>query len=229
MIAKRDLLAMLVPRPVRFFDLVNASARFAAVRRKFATVPRFELRLEMHALAHSQLAPGPVQYLEFGVWQGESLRYWTRLNSHPESRFFGFDTFEGLPEDWVAGHPRGTFDVGGDFPAIDDARARFIKGLFQDTLETFLATFQRGPQLVLHVDCDLYSSTLYVLATLDRVLQPGDLIIFDDFHSLTHEFAAFQDYERAFYRRWRPVAAFGPCTSVAMCVEGRALDGTAAA
>lgn len=57
-----------------------------------------------------------------------------RINTCPDSRFFGFDTFEGLPEDWTAGNTRkGGFDVGGAVPDLPDPRVRFVKGLFQET------------------------------------------------------------------------------------------------
>src|SRR5277367_3439257 len=42
----------------------------------------------------------PVNYLEFGVYRGESMRSWLASLSRPDSRFAGFDTFTGLPERW---------------------------------------------------------------------------------------------------------------------------------
>ena len=55
-------------------------------------------QLYEHALKSENLQA--FDYLEFGVASGLSLKWWLNNNLHSESRFFGFDTFTGLPEDW---------------------------------------------------------------------------------------------------------------------------------
>ncbi len=160
-------------------------------------------------IAHEVIAAGtPIDYLEFGVFEGYSVREWVKFNSHPDSRFYGFDLFTGLPEEWhtLTGYrPGGTFDTGGVVPQIDDDRVQFIKGKFQDTLRQFLASYAPQNRLVLHLDADLYASTLYALATLDPYLTPGTIVMFHDFY---HEsiFRAFQDYHAAFGRQSRVLA-----------------------
>lgn len=219
---KRDWLAKVFSRRLRAFDLVNANAEFVQTKRQFARLPIASNREEMYRYLSSILGERPIDYLEFGVWKGASIQAWSQLNRAPESRFVGFDTFEGLPETWIANHPKGTFSVSGALPAIDDTRVSFRKGLFQDTLYPFLESFERQDTLVVHIDCDLYSATLFCLAALDRLLRPGDLLIFDDFHSLDHEFAAYQDYARSFYRHCEPVACVKYCLSAAFRVGGKA-------
>ncbi len=81
-------------------------------------------RDELFKLAHENVRPpGPVTYLEFGVHQGSSIKKWMELNTDGNSRFFGFDSFEGLPEEWNQEKGKGFFNVGGKlFPkSIDPA------------------------------------------------------------------------------------------------------------
>lgn len=153
------------------------------------------------------LQNGVIDFLEFGTFQGNSLRAWMQLNARPKSRFFGFDSFEGLPEEWKAqGKEKGHFDVGGTVPDIDDPRVSFIKGYFQDSLRPFLKTFAPQNRLVLHMDADLYSSTLYVLMNLDPFIIPDTLILFDEFIGVD-EFPALYHYAKSCCREWEFVAA----------------------
>ena len=135
----------------------------------------------------------PVNYLEFGVAGGFSFKWWVEHNKNEASRFFGFDTFTGLPEDWNV-FKVGDMSTGGKFPEINDNRANFLKGLFQDTLPTFLKDFNNDKRKIIHMDADLYTSTLYVLTSLHPYLKAGDIIFFDEFAVPTHEFLAFKNF-----------------------------------
>jgi len=75
------------------------------------------------------------------------------------------------------------FDTNGQVPDIQDTRCRFIKGMFQDTLDNFLTDFTPREKFVVHNDSDLYSSTLFTLVKLHRILKKGAIIIFDEFSS----------------------------------------------
>jgi hypothetical protein len=147
-----------------------------------------------------------MDFLEFGVFEGASLKEWTDLHKNPQSRFFGFDSFEGLPEDWGRNLKASAFSLGGQIPALADPRIQLVKGWFQDSLPGFLASFTPQDQLVLHIDSDLHSSAIYVMTRMDHLIRPGTVIIFDEFASALHEFRALDDYCRAYRRGVRPVA-----------------------
>jgi hypothetical protein len=128
------------------------------------------------------------------------LHWWSQHLTCPEARFFGFDCFAGLPEEWGVVRA-GTFDTGGRLPPIDDPRVEFVVGLFQNSVIPFLNRYPLQRRKIIHMDADLYSSTLYVLALLAPYLQSGDIIVFDEFGSLRmaqHEFRAFEDFCSAF-------------------------------
>lgn len=152
-------------------------------------------QLYEHLATGKSLGNSKITYLEFGVASGCAIEWWLNRNNHPESRFYGFDTFEGLPEDW-GDLPSGTFSTQGKPPDVDDDRCQFEVGLFQDTLPGFLQSFQASPdgRTVVHIDCDLYSASLFVLTNLGLKLRPGDILIFDEFADVMHEFRAYLDF-----------------------------------
>ncbi len=154
-----------------------------------------------------QRNPGAIDYLEFGVHRGHSIRYFANENKSADSRFFGFDSFNGLPEHWNANYKQGHFDTGGCVPQIADARVRFVVGLFQDTLSKFVAEFKTRNKLIINIDCDLYSSALYCLTKLDPFLPSGTVIIFDEFGSVLHEFRAANDYFRSYRRAFNVICS----------------------
>lgn len=140
----------------------------------------------------------PIDFWEFGVFRGESLFAWMKLISHPDSRFVGFDTFTGLPERWRATELQGAFNVHGRIPQTSDPRCSFQAGLFQETLLPFARRHDFSRRLIIHLDADLYSSTLFVLTTLAPWFKPGDIIFFDNFICSVDEFRAFENYVQAF-------------------------------
>jgi O-methyltransferase len=154
-------------------------------------------RKKLYSHINSNINNVAISYCEFGVFEGASIKYWSSLNTNNDSRFFGFDTFSGLPESWdnfTGGLQKGFFNTQGQTPSIDDGRVSFCKGLFQDTLPDFLETYDSNRVLVVNIDADLYSSTLFVLTQLHRFLKEGSIIVFDEFSSVLHEFRAFEDY-----------------------------------
>lgn len=149
---------------------------------------------------------GPVNYIEFGVASGRSFKWFLQQNTNANSRFYGFDTFEGLPEHWGP-FKKGAFSNSNKPPEINDARGRFYQGLFQQTLPLFLKEFDASKRNVLMLDADLYSATLYALTSLAPYLKTGDIIFFDEFVVPTHEFKAFLDFTQSYYLDLQLIAA----------------------
>ncbi len=144
------------------------------------------------AVAH-QVRDKMVLYLEFGVYQGASMRYWSQALRHPEAKLHGFDSFEGLPESWGPYYETGHFDVGGKTPEIADPRVRFFKGWFDQVLPTY--TVPAHEIMVINMDADLYTSTIYVLRQLREHIKPGTFIYFDEFNAAgLQELHAFDEF-----------------------------------
>jgi O-methyltransferase len=169
-------------------------------------------------ISDSEIQDCPVYYLEFGVASGSSFKWWLDENKHSASRFWGFDTFEGLPEDW---HFYSKGDMSYAVPQPDDKRATFIKGLFQDTLYDFVKNFQRptDTKMVIHMDADLYSSTLFALTMLAPYLKAGDILFFDEFNVPNHEFAAWNDFVRSYYIKYEVLGAVNNFYQVAFLLK----------
>lgn len=120
-------------------------------------------------------APADGLFLEFGVWRADWINKFAAMRDVP---FYGFDSFEGLPEAWST-MPAATFSLGGVLPPVADG-VSLIKGWFSDTLPGFL---EAHPEKIsfMHIDCDLYSSTMDVLNGVRSRLQVGTHIVMDDF------------------------------------------------
>jgi macrocin-O-methyltransferase TylF-like protien len=158
----------------------------------FTTRRRVDHPTRLFDLVASEVRGRRVLYLEFGVFRGASMRYWSRILSDPTAQLHGFDTFEGLPEAWHGEKGAGHFDTGGEVPAIEDPRVSFHKGLFQDTLPGF--PWPEHDVLVVNMDADLYSSTRTVLGLIGDRLLPGSYLYFDEFMDRNHELRAFEEF-----------------------------------
>jgi predicted O-methyltransferase YrrM len=169
-----------------------SSERF--VREVMPTAPTFDHPIAMlqHALS---LAPAEGMALEFGVATGRTLTVIAAARGNKQ--VFGFDSFQGLPEDWRTNIPAGTFktDTLPDVPGTE-----LVVGLFQDTLPGFLASHAE-PVAFVHLDADLYSSTTTVLQHIGPRLRPGSVLVFDEYFNYPgwqqHEHRAWQEFVAA--------------------------------
>ncbi|HLJ21868.1 MAG TPA: class I SAM-dependent methyltransferase [Stellaceae bacterium] len=159
-----------------------------------ALIFRDRWELLLHA---ARSAPEQGLMLEFGVADGASLRY---LASRVARPFHGFDSFEGLPEDWSGTFERkGKFGRSGTLPPMP-ANVRLYPGWFADTLPRFLGEHAGDGVAFVHIDCDIYASTVTVLAQLGDRLRSGAILVFDEYFNYPnwqrHEWRAFQEFVR---------------------------------
>lgn len=118
------------------------------------------------------------EILEFGVFKGVTIN---RLAKKlPDRKIIGFDSFEGLPEDWDMGQKftkKEAFDRGGVMPEVPE-NVELVKGFFDEVLPEYKKKL--GKIGFLHADADLYSSTKTVLDELNHLIIPGTIIRFDE-------------------------------------------------
>jgi hypothetical protein len=131
---------------------------------------------------------------EFGVWEGYSINYIAQR--YPKAAIFGFDSFEGLEEDWT-GHNlvQGHFNLEGRVPLVEN-NVTLVKGWFKDTIPLFVNQY-RSIHLV-HFDSDTYTPTSTVLDYLGDSLADRCIFIFDEYLNFpgwkNHEFKAFAEF-----------------------------------
>ena len=157
--------------------------------------PIFSTRQQIWHNIIKQIRPTSIG-LEFGVYTGGSINYFA--NACPLNTFFGFDSFEGLPSDWIVS--KGTFKV--DFEKLRFAKNITIqKGWFDQTIPLFMETFNDKLPSVdfIHIDCDIFSSTQFILSSLSELIKINKpIILFDEFYNYKgyedHEFKAFLEF-----------------------------------
>lgn len=120
-------------------------------------------------------------------------------------RVYGFDSFEGLPEDWRHGYQKSDFTLHGDFPPVNE-NVKLIKGWFDAKLPLFLSKHNDKKVSFVHIDCDLYSSTMIIFRALamnnqfakDCVIVFDELFNYDGFDGDKGELRAWYDFTREF-------------------------------
>ena len=131
--------------------------------------------------------------IELGVYEGKSINY---LSNHTDEIIYGFDSFDGLNEDWVGGyldHSSGFYKT--KIPKTNK-NVLLINGLIQNTLENFLLKQNKKIKFV-HFDLDTYESTKYALQIIKPYLCEGSVLLFDEFYNFpgyrSGEFKAFYE------------------------------------
>ncbi len=156
-------------------------------------------------------------YLEFGVFNGTTINY----IAHQKAKeiIHGFDSFEGLPEDWGS-IKKGSFLVE-KLPTVK-SNVSLIKGWFNETLPKFIKENNK-PVAFLHIDCDLYSSTKTVFDELTSNICEGTIIFFDEYFNYpdwkNNEYKAFLEFCNKYSVKYKYL---GMCTTqVALKILGK--------
>jgi len=119
-------------------------------------------------------------YLEFGVWKGTTIKLFSKY----VDKIYGFDSFQGLNEDWV-GHKIAANDK---FKLEENKIPSFprnvviVKGIIQNTLEDFLK--KNNPKInFIHIDTDTYETCKFILNKTKPYLVNNAVILFDELYN----------------------------------------------
>jgi len=165
----------------------------------YFTNDRCNSREEVFNCVINNIKEKKVLYLEFGVKYGDSIKYWSNKLNNPNSKLHGFDSFEGLPEDWDdVFYKKGSLSVGGKIPNILDKRVKFFKGWFNEVLPVYInenaKNFDDFEVIILMIDSDLYSSAKEVLENFAPYINEKFYIYFDNMSRVEHEPKAFKEF-----------------------------------
>ena len=171
------------------------SATYAEQHLNTAMIFNEDVKLWDFAASAAKVDDGLI--LEFGVFKGSSITHFAKI--FKDKTLHGFDSFEGLAENWTGYHlAKGAFDLGGTMPQVPD-NVTLHKGWFNETLPGFLKA-NKGKIRLCHIDCDTYESSLYVLTQISRHLTKGSVIVFDEYYG-------YPNWKFGEYRAWQEVCA----------------------
>jgi len=162
------------------------------IEKNISKVMLFDLKELLWDLALSKISIEGL-YVEFGVFSGYSINYFS--NKFINKTFYGFDSFEGLREDWVGtSTSKGTFNLDGILPKVN-TNVTLVKGWFDDSLPKFLKNNSDNFSFI-HFDSDTYESTTLLLDLIGDRIVKGTIIIFDEYLGITN-------WENGEYRAWK--------------------------
>lgn len=158
-------------------------------------VPFIRNQMDMVRRLQPEISALRGNILDLGVYKGGSTRGLATI--FPDHTIHGFDSFEGLPDDW-AHVLKGEFgEIKGRLPDMPK-NVKLYKGWFSDTLPPWASDHADAPISLLRVDCDIYSSTVDIFNAVGHLLKPGTFILFDEYFGYRgwehHEYQAFMEY-----------------------------------
>lgn len=180
---------------------IQDSANF--IENYLDSVMLFRSKKQMFDFVISKLSEKNIGFcLEFGVASGYSINYFSE--KLPSANFIGFDSFEGLPEDWIGHHAKkGSYTQKNQKPKVNN-NVHLIEGWFEDTLPKFLDEQRPLNLSFIHIDSDTYSSAYTILKYLHKngLLKNGTFILFDEFLGYPNwkngEYKALAEFSKSF-------------------------------
>lgn len=185
-------------------DLIFGGPTISVVDRLVRDERRWGAFARAVEYANFEMIPGDI--VEFGVWTGRSLALLATAHARDAKgmtrRLVGFDSFLGLPESAEV-HARwrpGWCTSSGPHPLVPHGapvtpqitRQLFAAcglpapeleiGPFDETIGRVVPS--KYPEIaIVHIDCDIYESTILALDGIAPALQDGAILLFDDwFH-----------------------------------------------
>lgn len=127
----------------------------------------------------------PGDFVELGVYKGNSAKILKHYTSQHGRRLFLFDTYEGFDRKDLVGIDSDQPEEAFTGTSLERIKAfvgaedtEFVKGYFPDSVgdRTFQVAF-------LHIDCDLYEPALAALNVFYGQMSPGGMIVVHDYSS----------------------------------------------
>ena len=216
------------PGETVFTELERRTARECAdyAQERMARAVNFSQKSRVWDYALSKAALNGL-FVEFGVFQGNSINHIGSViagRGGLSSRVYGFDSFEGLQEDW-SGHTctKGHFSVGGMLPTVRD-NVTLIKGWFDQTLPGFLREHP-GEIAFMHVDSDTYEAARIVFNLCGDRLVAGTVVLFDEYFGYRGwregEYKAWQEFVQAAGIQYEYLAFSGEQAALKILARGR--------
>lgn len=135
--------------------------------------------------------------IELGVYKGYSINRIAAYSIGKGIDVWGFDTFEGLTENWFGTRFHGgAYSNSGVVPKTHK-NVVIQQGCISETLPLFLKSNDRSISLI-HMDLDTSETTSRALEELSEVITRSAYIIFDQYHG----YPAYEVGEQAAWKKY---------------------------
>ena len=161
-------------------EIFNSYNHFKKFFKNSILINQNKIRIYAIKTAKKNDSENKFSYLEFGVWKGTTIKLFSKY----VDKIYGFDSFQGLNEDWV-GHKISANDK---FKLEENKIPSFpqnvfiVKGIIQNTLEDFLK--KNNPKInFIHIDTDTYETCKFILNKTKPYLVDNAIILFDELYN----------------------------------------------